>query len=115
MRTPEQTVGDIWSQVGAVELIAARLEDILAEYALPGIDDLARALFDRSEAAMRHAIARLPDGEYRYTMQTDGFGEPLRVRRWRCASAMARSSAISRARRRSSRAASTACWPIPAR
>ncbi|CAG2139017.1 Acetophenone carboxylase delta subunit [Cupriavidus campinensis] len=75
VRTPEQTVGDIWSQVGAVELIAARLHDILAEYALPGIDDLAQALFDRSEAAMRHAIEQLPAGEYRYTMQTDGFGE----------------------------------------
>jgi N-methylhydantoinase B len=75
VRTPEQTVGDIWSQVGAVELIAARLHDILTEYALPGIDDLAQALFDRSEAAMRHAIAQLPEGEYRYTMQTDGFGE----------------------------------------
>src|SRR3546814_5155509 len=28
VRTPEQTVGDIWSQVGAVELIAARLAGI---------------------------------------------------------------------------------------
>jgi N-methylhydantoinase B len=77
VRTPDQTVGDIWSQVGAVELISNRLDEILREYALPGIDDLAAALFDRSEAAMRQAISALPQGEYRYRMQTDGFGEPF--------------------------------------
>lgn len=78
VRTPEQTVGDIWSQVGAVELIANRLGEVLAEYALDGIDDLAEALFERGEAAMRQAISKLPDGVYRYEMQTDGFGEMLR-------------------------------------
>ncbi len=78
VRTPEQTVGDIWSQVGAVELIAARLQDILREYGLRGIDELAEALFARSEAAMRQAIRALPRGEYRYEMQTDGFDERFR-------------------------------------
>jgi N-methylhydantoinase B len=78
VRTPEQTVGDIWSQVGAVELIANRLGEVLTEYALDGINDLAEALFDRGEAAMRQAISHIPDGVYRYEMQTDGFGEPLR-------------------------------------
>jgi len=73
VRTPEQTVGDIWSQVGAVELIANRLGEVLREYALDGIDELAAALFDRGERAMRQAIAQLPDGVYRYEMQTDGF------------------------------------------
>ena len=78
VRTPEQTVGDIWSQVGAVELIANRLDEVLAEYELEGIDDLAEALFDRSEAAMRLAISNLPDGTYRYEMQTDGFENMFR-------------------------------------
>lgn len=78
VRTPEQTVGDIWSQVGAVELIGGRLAGILDEYGLPGIDDLAEALFRRSEAAMRRAIRDLPAGEFRYEMQTDGFDERFR-------------------------------------
>jgi len=77
VRTPDQTVGDIWSQVGAVELIASRLESILVEYGLPGVDLLADALFTRSEAAMRQAISALPDGDYHYAMQTDGFDEPF--------------------------------------
>lgn len=78
VRTPEQTVGDIWSQVGAVELIASRLGDVLREYALEGIDHLAHALFERGERAMRQAIAELPDGVYHYEMQTDGFEERFR-------------------------------------
>jgi N-methylhydantoinase B len=78
VRTPEQTVGDIWSQVGAVELISRRLNEILSEYSLEGIDEFASALFERSEAAMRQAIAGLPEGEYGYEMETDGFGERFR-------------------------------------
>lgn len=80
VRTPDQTVGDIWSQVGAVELIASRLERILSEYDLPGVDPLANALFERSEAAMRQAIAALPDGDYSYSMNTDGFDKPFEYR-----------------------------------
>jgi len=78
VRTPEQTVGDIWSQVGAVELIANRLVEVLREYGLAGIDELAQALFERGERAMRQAIAAVPDGTYRYEMCTDGFEEPFR-------------------------------------
>jgi N-methylhydantoinase B len=78
VRTPDQTTGDIWSQVGAVELMANRLSELLGEYSLDGIDDLAEAMFARSEAAMREAIAAISDGEYRYEMLTDGFDEPFR-------------------------------------
>ncbi len=73
VRTPEQTVGDIWSQVGAVELVADRLSDVLQEYALDGVDELAEALFLRGEQAMRQSILKLKDGVYRYEMLTDGF------------------------------------------
>lgn len=75
VRTPEQTVGDIWSQVGAVELVSRRIGEMLEEYGIDHIDDLVSELFSRSEAAMRSAIAGLSAGEYRYEMQTDGFGE----------------------------------------
>ena len=78
VRTPEQTVGDIWSQVGAVELVADRLSEVLREYVLDGIDELAEALFSRGEMAMRQSILKLQDGVYRYEMQTDGFENNFR-------------------------------------
>ncbi|WP_442595526.1 hydantoinase B/oxoprolinase family protein [Parapusillimonas sp. JC17] len=77
VRTPDLTVGDIWCHAGAAELIARRVDDLLREYGLHEIDSLADALFDRSEQAMRKAISALPDGEYRYSMDTDGFAEPF--------------------------------------
>ncbi len=80
VRTPDQTVGDIWSQVGAVELMASRMTSLLTEYSLGSIDELAGALFARSEAAMRDAILALPDGDYHYDMPTDGFDEPFHFR-----------------------------------
>ncbi len=78
VRTPEQTAGDIWCHAGAAELVARRVTDLLQEYGLSQIDPLADALFARSEQAMRRAIAALPDGEYRYEMDSDGFDEPFR-------------------------------------
>lgn len=77
VRTPDQTVGDLWSQVGAIELIDKRLVALLEEYRLDGIGALASALFERSDTAMRQTIAALPQGEYSYTMQTDGFDTPF--------------------------------------
>ncbi len=78
VRTPEQTVGDIWCHASAVERMADRVIGVMREYSLTGIDAFAAALFDRSEKAMRSAIAALPDGEYRYRMPTDGFAERFR-------------------------------------
>jgi N-methylhydantoinase B len=78
VRTPEQTIGDIWSQVGAVELVADRISDVLREYALDGVDELAEALFSRGEAAMRQAIHQIKDGAYPFEMLTDGFENRFR-------------------------------------
>lgn len=77
VRTPEQTTGDIWCHAGATELIDRRVTDLMREYALTEIDTLADALFSRSEQAMRQAIAALPEGQYRYAMDTDGFDAPF--------------------------------------
>jgi N-methylhydantoinase B len=78
VRTPEQTIGDIWSQVGAVELVADRIVDVLREYQLDGVDELAEALFSRGESAMRQAIHQIKDGSYQYEMCTDGFENRFR-------------------------------------
>lgn len=79
VRTPEQTAGDIWSQVSANELVSRRLCEVLTEYELTGVDELADALFERGETALRRAIAQLPDGKSSYEMLTDGFEERLRL------------------------------------
>ena len=77
VRTPEQTVGDIFAQVSALGMMESRLIDVLNGYALDDLVGLADALFDRAESAMRAAIRAVPDGTYRYRMLADGLAEPF--------------------------------------
>jgi N-methylhydantoinase B len=77
VRTPEQTVGDIFAQVSALSMMESRLLDVLGDYGLEDLAALADALFGRAEAAMRDAIRAVPNGTYRYRMPADGFEEPF--------------------------------------
>ncbi len=72
VRTPDQTEGDIQAQITANYLIEARLLAMLAEYGLADLVALSEELNGRTEAAMRAAISQVPDGSYRYAMQSDG-------------------------------------------
>ena len=63
VRTPDQTLGDIWAQVSANELMERRVLRLMDEYGLDGLGDLADELFGRSEGAMRQAIRAVPDAE----------------------------------------------------
>ncbi|MDD9876468.1 MAG: hydantoinase B/oxoprolinase family protein [Magnetovibrio sp.] len=77
VRTPDQTMGDIWAQVGAGGLMAERLLALMADYGLEDLAGLADELFGRCEAAMRRAIQAVPDGTYAFAMETDGMGRPF--------------------------------------
>ncbi len=77
VRTPDQTMGDIWAQVSANELMERRVLRLLDDYALESFLPLGDELFARCERAMRAAIRAVPDGTYRYEMQTDGMETPF--------------------------------------
>jgi len=77
VRTPEQTVGDIFAQAGALDLLERRLLEMMDDYRLESLEEIADELFSRAEAAMRKAIEAVPDGIYRYEMETDGLDEPF--------------------------------------
>jgi N-methylhydantoinase B len=77
VRTPDQTEGDVWAQVGAVTLIESRVQRTMESYRLDRLDTVADEIFDRSEAEMRRRIAALPSGRWRYAMQTDGLDQPF--------------------------------------
>jgi N-methylhydantoinase B len=71
------TMGDIWAQAGANQLMDARVQRLLDDYQLDGLDALGDELFARSERAMRDAISAVPDGTYRYAFRTDGVDVPF--------------------------------------
>ena len=72
VRTPDQTMGDLWAQVVALDLMEDRLRVLMEGYGLPDLTDLAREIQGRCETAMRAAIRELPDGTYRSELKTDG-------------------------------------------
>ena len=81
VRTPDQTMGDLWAQVVALDLMEDRLRNLMEGYGLPDLTDLAREIQGRCETAMRAAIRELPDGTYKSELKTDGLMEtPITLR-----------------------------------
>lgn len=77
-RVPEQTLGDLWGQVAAHKMQEARLIALIEE-AEVSLIELGDEIHERSERALRNAIAEIPDGTYRYVLKNDGFGTPIIV------------------------------------
>ncbi|MBE1501251.1 N-methylhydantoinase B [Amycolatopsis lexingtonensis] len=75
VRTPEETIGDLYAQVTGNEVGAASLLRLLDELGLDSLDEIAAELMDRSEKALRDALRELPDGVYTNEIATDGFDD----------------------------------------
>jgi N-methylhydantoinase B len=79
VRTPEEVLGDVHSQVVGNEVGGRQLVSFLDEFGLPDIEELSDVIVERTERAMRERIAALPDGDYRYRSEIDGFDAPVRI------------------------------------
>lgn len=79
VRTPEPVLGDIYAQAAGNDVGAARLVEFMTEFGLDTLEPLADEIIDRSEQAMRRAIAALPDGIYRNEVWSDGYEHPVKL------------------------------------
>jgi N-methylhydantoinase B len=79
VRTPDETVGDLYAQTACNEVGARRLRDLLDEAGLATLEPVADEIVGRSERAMRKAIAAVPNGAYEAETWSDGFEEPIRL------------------------------------
>src|SRR5438105_4019014 len=79
VRTPDETVGDLYAQASCNDVGARSLLQMMHEFELESIDPLADEIITRSERAMRSAIRELPDGRYGNEVMSDGFEEPIRI------------------------------------
>jgi N-methylhydantoinase B len=80
VRAPEAVVGDLWSQVAALDLMDARVGSLMREYDLGELDLLSDEIQRRTEIAMRRAVAAVPVGTYRHAFDTDGvLGHPIHI------------------------------------
>ncbi len=75
VRTPDEVTGDIRSQIAANHVCAEKICQMLREYELETLDDLAEEIISRTEKSMREAISKVPDGIYKaegIVEQTEG-------------------------------------------
>ena len=77
VRTPDETVGDLYAQTACNDVGARSLTRFMDEFGLDDVEPLSREIISRSERAMREAIRRIPNGFYRHQTWSDGFEEPI--------------------------------------
>lgn len=77
VRTPRETIGDLYAQMAANDVGSRSLLRCLDDLGLEDLEEVGAEIRNRSEAAMRAAIAKLPDGRYEATGYSDGFGERI--------------------------------------
>ena len=80
VRTPEETVGDLYAQVSSNAVGVRGLLNFMDEFGLDTIDPLADQIISRSERALRDAIRAVPNGQYENESWSDGFEEPIRIK-----------------------------------
>jgi N-methylhydantoinase B len=80
VRVPDIVIGDLMAQLASNTTMARRLVEFLEAKGLEDADALFSAVWERSDLAMRQAIARIPSGTYRGEVETDGFDEPITLR-----------------------------------
>ena len=80
VRVPDIVVGDLMAQLASNTIMARRLVEFLEAKGLDDADALFSAVWERSDLAMRQAIAKIPPGTYRGEVETDGFDQPITLR-----------------------------------
>jgi N-methylhydantoinase B len=79
VRAPDEVVGDLFAQIAGLDVIEKRVLGLMNEYGLDNLSALASEIHDRSEVAMRAAIATIPAGTYRFSVSPDGLDAPLTI------------------------------------
>lgn len=80
VRTPDENVGDLLAQAAGNAAAGRVVCDMLEEFGQPDLSEVGRHVIERSEQAMREAIASIPPGEYEGEVLSDGIDEPLTLR-----------------------------------
>lgn len=80
VRTPDETVGDLYAQTASNAVGARSLLQMMDEFGLETIDPLADEIIARSEKSLRDSIRKIPNGRYENEVWSDGFEEPLKLK-----------------------------------
>ncbi len=79
VRTPDQTVGDMYSLAACNEAGNRRLQAMMDEFGIDDLQPLSDFIIETSRRATLEAISKVPSGTYRETMQVDGYDAPVHM------------------------------------
>jgi N-methylhydantoinase B len=80
VRTPDQTVGDMYSLAACNEAGDRRLQGMMEEFSIDDLDGLSDFIMEASRKATLEAIAKVPDGTFRHEMTVDGYDAPVEMK-----------------------------------
>jgi N-methylhydantoinase B len=78
-RLPVELEGDVYSLCACNDTGARRLVEMMEEFHLDSLDDLASFIFESSRVATAAAIAQLPAGTYASSIWSDGYEAPIQL------------------------------------
>jgi N-methylhydantoinase B len=78
-RQPVESEGDVYSLAACNDIGCARLVEMMDEFELDHLDELAEHICTNSKDAVMAEIRKLPKGEYRNSMTIDGYDHPIEL------------------------------------
>ena len=79
-REPIANEGDIYALIACCEAGGRRLGEMMEEFAIPDLTELADYIIDTSRKGTEAAIAALPKGTWNSTLVTDGYDAPITLK-----------------------------------
>ncbi|MEN8875370.1 MAG: hydantoinase B/oxoprolinase family protein, partial [Pacificibacter sp.] len=79
VREPDQVVGDLYSLAACNEAGDRRLQTMMGEFGISDLEGLSDFVIETSRKATHEAIAKVPDGTFRHSMQVDGYDAPVNM------------------------------------
>jgi len=79
-RRPVELEGDIYSLCACNDAGVRRLVEMMDEFAMDSLDELAQYIFETSRRATLAEIAKLPRGTYRAEIRSDGYEAPVTLK-----------------------------------
>jgi N-methylhydantoinase B len=80
VRMPDECEGDLTGMLAANSTMSSRLLDLIDDAGIEDFPALADEIMNRSEQAMRLAIAELPNGRFEGSVSFDGPGFPITIK-----------------------------------
>lgn len=77
VRQADMVIGDLYALATCNDTGDRRLQDMMDEFELTDLDEIAEFVFTHSRAATLKKIAELPEGQYENTMTLDGYREDV--------------------------------------